>query len=88
MHTTSKGQVTIPIEKRRKYGITPDVEIEFEDTDRGLLIVVEREERKRRFEEALKRMQRTGDDFGMTTDEYMNMLRGYDEDDDDPGFAS
>jgi bifunctional DNA-binding transcriptional regulator/antitoxin component of YhaV-PrlF toxin-antitoxin module len=39
MKVTSKGQVTIPIALLRKYGITPDVEQEFEETDRGPRIV-------------------------------------------------
>jgi hypothetical protein len=28
----------------------------------------------------------TGKRLGMSTDEYMNLIRGYDEDKDDPGF--
>ncbi len=87
MRVTSKGQVTIPIELRRKLGITPDVEVEFKETEGGALLFVARDKRDRAFREALERLKGTIDLDGMTTDEYMNWLRGYDEDADDPGFA-
>jgi AbrB family looped-hinge helix DNA binding protein len=87
MRVTSKGQVTIPIEMRRRYGIKTGAEVAFEASDRGLVIVVPEDERSRAFREALGRMKGSMDLGGMTTDEYMNWLRGYDEDDDDPGFA-
>jgi bifunctional DNA-binding transcriptional regulator/antitoxin component of YhaV-PrlF toxin-antitoxin module len=32
---TSEGQVTIPADLRLKWGITPEVEVEFEDGARG-----------------------------------------------------
>lgn len=41
MHTvtvTRRGQTTIPIEFRRKYGIEDGSTLEIEDTGRGLLI--------------------------------------------------
>lgn len=88
MHVTRKGQITVPVELRRKYGITPDVDVTFEETERGPLIVVEKDDASRRFHQALERMQGTADFLGLTTDEYMNMMRGYDEDADDAGFAA
>ena len=90
MRVASKGQVTIPVRLRRKYGITPDVDIEFEETDRGPRLVVcdgGREERRLRVEAAIEALKGSADFGGMTTDEYMNFIRGYDEDADDPGFA-
>ncbi len=38
MRVTSKGQVTIPIELRRKYGIGPGADVEFVEGDRGPLL--------------------------------------------------
>ena len=39
---TSKGQVTIPIEARRKLGIVPGTTLEFVVTDAGTLVVIPR----------------------------------------------
>ncbi len=39
---TSKGQVTIPAEARRKLGIGPGTTLEFVVTDEGTLVVIPR----------------------------------------------
>ena len=39
---TSKGQVTIPVEVRRKLGIVPGTTLEFVVTDAGTLVVIPR----------------------------------------------
>ncbi len=39
---TTKGQVTIPAEARRKLGITPGTRLEFIVTDAGTLLVIPR----------------------------------------------
>lgn len=39
---TSKGQVTIPVEARRKLGIVPGTTLEFVVTDAGTLVVIPR----------------------------------------------
>jgi len=39
---TSKGQVTIPVEVRRKLGIVPGTALEFVVTDAGTLVVIPR----------------------------------------------
>ena len=38
MKITERGQVTIPKGLRTRYGFSPDVEVEFEPVERGLLI--------------------------------------------------
>jgi antitoxin PrlF len=88
VRVTSKGQVTVPVALRRKWGITAETEVRFEDGDRGPVLVVDHDERRRRFYEAAERARGSWDYEGMTTDEYMNLRRGYDEDADDPGFAA
>jgi antitoxin PrlF len=39
---TSKGQVTIPVEARRKLGIVPGTALEFVVTDAGTLVIIPR----------------------------------------------
>lgn len=39
MRVTSKGQVTIPLEVRRRLGIAPGSEVEFELDDHGARLV-------------------------------------------------
>jgi bifunctional DNA-binding transcriptional regulator/antitoxin component of YhaV-PrlF toxin-antitoxin module len=69
---SEKGQVTIPQRLLEHCGFTPDVEIELVLTDDGLLI------RKRSSEpdpvDAIYGIL----DLGMSTNEYMSEIRGYD----------
>lgn len=85
MRVTSKGQVTIPKHIREHLGIKPGSEVEFVETaDGAALIPLQSEQPKdevaRRFRETLDRMAGTIDLAGMTTDEYMEWLRGPRED--------
>ena len=85
MRVTTKGQVTIPKEIRDELGITAGSEVQFVRNNDGVrLIAVEGElspeERMRRFQEALNRMAGTIDLGGMTTDEYIDFIRGPRED--------
>ena len=78
---TTKGQVTIPKNIRDRLGIVPGSEVEFLPADDGVRLVavnenISREEAVRRFTEQLDRMAGTLDLGGMTTDEYMDWLRG------------
>jgi AbrB family looped-hinge helix DNA binding protein len=85
MRVTTKGQVTIPKEIRDRMGIGPGSEVEFVPTEEGAQLVAVNEnlsekEAARRFRDTLDRMEGTLDLGGMTTDEYMEWLRGPRED--------
>jgi antitoxin PrlF len=74
---TSKGQVTIPKRVRDYLGLKPGSEIEFVvvgDGQIGLKTKTNRE--KGRFDGLVGTL-----DLGMTTDEFMRMLRGDPEED-------
>jgi AbrB family looped-hinge helix DNA binding protein len=76
---TSKGQVTIPRSIRQRAGIQPGTEVEFVEK-RGEIVLRKavgnrRADRDEEFEAYLERV--TGSlDLGMSTDEYMELLRG------------
>ena len=55
---TSKGQVTIPVEARRKLGIVPGTALEFVVTDAGTLIVIPRSRSVRDLKGMLPRPKR------------------------------
>ncbi|MDX8493720.1 AbrB/MazE/SpoVT family DNA-binding domain-containing protein [Mesorhizobium sp. VK22B] len=81
MRVTTKGQVTIPKQIRDHLGIGPGSEVEFVATDEGARLVainenLSEEEASRKFREVLDKMEGTLDLCGMTTDEYMEWLRG------------
>jgi AbrB family looped-hinge helix DNA binding protein len=81
MRVTTKGQVTIPKQIRDHLGIGPGSEVQFVATDEGARLVavnqnVSEEEAARKFKEVLDKMKGTLDLGGMSTDEYMEWLRG------------
>ncbi|OBQ78899.1 MULTISPECIES: AbrB/MazE/SpoVT family DNA-binding domain-containing protein [unclassified Mesorhizobium] len=81
MRVTTKGQVTIPKQIRDHLGIGPGSEVQFVATDEGARLVavnenISKEEAARKFKEVLGKMEGTLDLGGMTTDEYMEWLRG------------
>lgn len=84
---TVKGQVTIPKRVRDYLGIGPGSGVEFEvDTSGAVLLrkaglAKSRAPVKSRFA-TLRGTRKTG----MSTDDIMNLLRGYGEDARDPGF--
>ena len=84
---TSKGQVTVPKRLRDYLGLEPGAEVEFELRPEGDVVVraarrgAVRRRRTSRFAK-LRGTLKTG----MTTDELMRLLRGYDEDAKDPGL--
>ena len=79
MRVTSKGQVTIPKHIRRRAGIRAGADVEFSEHD-GAILVRKAAPRKDRstdngFADYLDTV--TGIvDLGMTTDEFMQLLRG------------
>jgi AbrB family looped-hinge helix DNA binding protein len=81
MRVTSKGQVTIPKPIRDRLGIGPGSEVDFVASADGVRIVAVNEnltieELTRQFREKLDRMQGALDLGGLTTDEYMELIRG------------
>jgi AbrB family looped-hinge helix DNA binding protein len=85
MRVTVKGQVTIPKEIRDRMGIGPGSEVDFVSDEGGVRLVatdenLSGEESAHRFREMLGRMAGTLDLGGMTTDEYIEWLRGPRED--------
>lgn len=80
MRVTSKGQVTIPLHLRRRKGIRTGSEVEFSELDEGLFVSKAKPRKGARsagddFEAYLDEV--TGIvDLGMTTDEFMELLRG------------
>ncbi len=80
MRVTSKGQVTIPIELRRKYGIGPGADVEFVEGDRGpvLRLCAVPPLAPGDLVRALRRA-RTHVTHRFTTDEVMELMRGKDD---------
>jgi AbrB family looped-hinge helix DNA binding protein len=72
VRVTSKGQVTIPLAVRRRLGIEPGSEVDFELDDRGARLV---RVRTGRGKEIVRRMRGRGT-VPMTTDEIMALTRG------------
>ena len=69
-------------------GLTPGSRVDFDYTADGQVVIrpVKPAGRKRKTESRFAALRGTGKRLGMSTDEYMNLIRGYDEDKDDPGF--
>lgn len=83
MRVTEKGQVTIPKTIRDKLGIGPGSEVAF--VERGEAVILEKRqaggaESPKTFDEWAASVAGTYDTKGMTTDEYMEWLRGPRED--------
>lgn len=81
MRVTTKGQVTIPKEIRDRLGIEAGSEVEFVVSgDVVTLVALEDEEAQRRRAKAINawadKVAGMIDLGGMTTDEYMEWLRG------------
>jgi len=71
MRVTSKGQVTIPRDVRRRLGIQPGSEVEFEVDRDGVRLV---RARTRGGAKIVKRMRSRGT-VAMSTDEIMGLTR-------------
>jgi antitoxin PrlF len=85
---TSKGQVTIPKPMREHLGLRPGAPVEFAYTDEGEVVIrpAKPATRKGKPPSRFKALVGTGKRIGMSTDAYMDVLRGYDQDLRDPGF--
>ena len=82
MRVTIKGQVTIPKEIRDHLKIGPGSEVEFVPSDHGVLLVKTGDFKPdfESFDDWAKSVEGTLDTQGMTTDQYMDWLRGAHDD--------
>lgn len=76
MRITSKGQVTIPLALRRKAGLTPNTEGEFELDGNAILIRPARRKAVQHQGAAVVARLRGSGDVRMSTDEIMALTRG------------
>lgn len=79
MRVTEKGQVTIPKDIRDRYGIKPGAEVEFVADEKGprlLLVSATGDVSDREFDAWLNAVSGTLDADGMTSEEYVEWLRG------------
>jgi AbrB family looped-hinge helix DNA binding protein len=72
MRVTSKGQVTIPLAVRRKLGIEPGSEVEFELDERGARLV----RTKTGQGKTIARRMRGRGTVAMSTEQIMVLTRG------------
>jgi AbrB family looped-hinge helix DNA binding protein len=75
MRITSKGQVTIPREIRKKLGLLPDTEVAFEIVGNAARITAARSG-KRRGRAIVDRLRGRGN-VRMSTDEILRLTRGW-----------
>ena len=87
---TTKGQVTIPKQLRDYLGLEPGSQVDFGYTSDGQVVIkpVTPAKKGRKKPSRFDALRGSGKGLGMSTDEYMNLIRGYDEDKDDPGFRN
>ncbi len=79
MKVTIKGQITIPLALRERFGLNPGTEVEFVATEKGLEVKPRKKGRKTaaRADRWLAKAAGSAK-TGMTTDEMMNITRGED----------
>jgi len=75
MHITQKGQVTIPLEIRRKFGFLPFTEVKFMVKDNQVILQKERSSTKRNMLKKQLESIRGSSKLKMSTDEIMHLLR-------------
>jgi antitoxin PrlF len=85
---TSKGQVTVPKPLRDLLGLKPGMRVAFEYMPDGRVTLKPGGPRAVQAAEAAARLRtvRGSVKLDTSTDEYMNRVRGYGEDIDDPGY--
>jgi antitoxin PrlF len=89
---TVKGQVTIPKQIRDSLGLVAGSKVEFTLNDRGEYVVlpaagIKKSRKSLVAKSRFDAVRGTADMSGMSSDEYMNLIRGYDDDQNDPGLA-
>jgi AbrB family looped-hinge helix DNA binding protein len=76
MRITTKGQVTIPLGIRERFGFLPHTEVEFVE-EAGAVVLRKAEGGNRQAREWVRRYRGTAD-AGLTSDEIMRLTRGED----------
>ena len=76
---TSKGQVTIPQVIREKYGFMPETDVEFVEHDGWIGIQRADSTKRDSIDDFIDRLSGAAGP-GLTTDEIMELTRGYSED--------
>lgn len=74
MRLTSKGQVTIPLGIRKRLGLMPNTEVEFDVV--GQSVRIRKATKQRRGREIVEHLRGRARQPGMTTDEIMALTRG------------
>jgi AbrB family looped-hinge helix DNA binding protein len=74
MRITSKGQVTIPIGIRRRFGLLPDTEVAFEARG-GAVVIRKVQESGKRGANVVARLKGKAT-AGLSTDEILALTRG------------
>jgi bifunctional DNA-binding transcriptional regulator/antitoxin component of YhaV-PrlF toxin-antitoxin module len=75
MRLTSKGQVTIPLSLRKRYGMGARTEVLFEAASGGVLVKPAPAQRLRRLKLALRRARGSAN-TGLSTAQIMRQTRG------------
>jgi AbrB family looped-hinge helix DNA binding protein len=75
MRITSKGQVTIPQDIRRRAGLAPDMEVEF-TIEKDRVILRKARGQKGRGELAVERLRQARPRTTLSTDEILALTRG------------
>jgi len=75
MKITSKGQVTIPLEVRKKLGLLPDTEVDF-SVEGSSARLVKRKSGRSRGDKVIGGLKGTGS-VKMTTDEILALTRDH-----------
>jgi len=75
MRITSKGQVTIPLEIRQRFGLLPDTEVEFVAKKNSVQIVKSTNIKRPTRGEALVHRLRGRSSVKMSTDEILALTR-------------
>ena len=89
---TVKGQVTIPKQIRDSLGLVAGSKVEFTLNERGEYVVLPAAGAKKSRKSSVAKsrfdaVRGTANMSGRSTDDYMNLIRGYDDDQNDPGLA-
>ncbi len=87
---TRKGQVTIPKPMRDYLGLSPGSQVDFDYTADGQVVIrpAQPARKCKKAESRFAALKGIGKRLGVSTDEYMELIRSYDQDPDDPGLQN